>query len=207
MADRMKDLVTLAADNNMKFALDGIFSRTAALSIHPISYEIFVHPERDPGCLTRGPDFLRPFVKQYRHALLVFDHEGCGREGKSCEELEAEVTTRLAHAGWEARAAAIVIAPELDVWVWSGSPHVDDALGWQGRAPDLRSWLKEKEYLADDAVKPARPKEALEDALRVVRKPRSSAIYLKLAQTVTLAACTDASFTKLRSLLTNWFPA
>jgi hypothetical protein len=205
MAETMKDLVALAADGSMEKVLQGIFSRPGSLKIRPFSCDIFVHPQRDPGCLTRGHDFLKPFRKSHRHALVVFDYEGCGRESATPGELEAEVTARLAATGWESRAEVVVIAPELEIWVWSESPHVDEALGWKARPPGLRPWLKEKGFLAAGHGKPAQPKEAVEKALRTASKPRSSAIYQKLAETVTLSACTDPSFQKLRSVLVSWF--
>ena len=55
--------------------------------------------------------------------------------------------------------------------------------------------------------KPVRPKEAAEAALRKVRRPRSSNIYRKLAEVVSLQLCTDPAFLKLKSILQNWFPA
>lgn len=56
-------------------------------------------------------------------------------------------------------------------------------------------------------IKPVRPKEAMEDALRSVRLPRSSALYRQLAQQVSLSRCTDESFLKLRKILQTWFSA
>jgi hypothetical protein len=55
-------------------------------------------------------------------------------------------------------------------------------LGWQGRSPDLRSWLKAKNFLQEEQTKPERPKEAMELALRTARKSRSSSLYDQLAR-------------------------
>lgn len=63
----------------------------------------------------------------------------------------------------------------------------------------------EQRFLLSDGSKPERPKEAMEQALRMVRLPRSSALYRQLAQQVSLARCTDASFLKFKALLQNWF--
>ena len=54
-------------------------------------------------------------------------------------------------------------------------------------------------------VKPSKPKEAVELALRHVGKPRSSALFKSLAESVGLRRCTDAAFLKLRATLSAWF--
>jgi hypothetical protein len=201
---RLRDVVILVADKNMEFALRGVLSRTASLRIEPVLADIFVHPEKDPGCLLRSDAFLRPFQHSHDHALVLFDREGCGRED-SRPVLEADVEARLLQSGWDARGAAIAIDPELEAWVWSTSPHVDTALGWAGRDPDLRSWLVERGALARPEDKPTRPKEAVEEALRVARKPRSSALYQRIAGAVSVDRCSDPAFNKLRHLLSLWF--
>ncbi len=77
-----------------------------------------------------------------------------------------------------------MIDPELEVWVWSDSPHVDRILQWQDRRPSLREWLVEQKFLVPEEVKPERPKEAVENALRIVRLPRSSALYRQIRESI-----------------------
>jgi hypothetical protein len=203
--DNPKDLVVLAADKDIEYSIKGILSRPESLDIKRVEFDIYSHPEKDPGCFWRGHDFLRPFVRMYRHALIILDRDGCGREGKHREDLEAELEDRLASSGWEDRAAALIIAPELENWVWSDSPEVDAALGWRGKSPALRDWLKEAGYWRKGCAKPDDPKKAVEDALRRVHKPRSSAIYLQLARNVSLVRCDDPAFLKLKERLSQWF--
>ena len=200
-----KDLIVLAADKNMEFAIKGLLERYQSLHIRKLVSDIRVHPERDPGCRIRGHEFLRPFSSRYDHALVIFDREGCGREQNSREEIESEIEQHLSGSGWCGRAAAIVIDPELENWVWSVSACVDDCLGWFGNEPDLRTWLKEKGFLEEGQIKPRRPKEAVEAALRVVSKPRSSAIYYKLAKQTPFENCKDSAFNKLKTRLREWF--
>lgn len=202
-----RDLVVLVADANAHAALSAMLQRHRSLGIRPVSFDVFVHPERDPGCRLKAHGFLRAFQEAYVHALVLFDREGCGREEQSAGELEAEADGHLHRSGWGDRAKAIVLDPELDVWVWSPSPHVDVALGWRERRPSLRQWLVARRFLAKaSGAKPDRPKEALEAALRDVRRPRSSAIYGQLARKVGLASCRDRAFLELQGLLRAWFP-
>lgn len=203
----MKDLVILVADGNMEHALRGLLQRPQALGIHPIEADIFVHPRRDPGCLNEAHDFLRPFAHSYRHALVLFDHDGCGRESTAPAELADQVRQRLAASGWADRAEVVVLAPELEVWVWSDSPHVAECLGWAGRQPSLREWLAATGHWPADQAKPAHPKRALEAALREVHKPRSSSIYLDLASKVGLRNRSEPAFLRFQQTLQKWFPA
>jgi hypothetical protein len=200
------DLVVLTADKNMKFAIEGLLNRPQALAVRPISAVFYIHPESDPGCLLHADDFLRPFIKRFAHAIVMFDLEGCGKEKRTRHELEQQVVAALSRSGWEDRAAATVIEPELENWVFSDSPEVDRVLGWRGNDPSLRTWLENQDYLAAGQIKPARPKEAMEAALRHVRMPRSSSIYGHLAQNVGFGRCTDNAFQKLKALLRTWFP-
>jgi hypothetical protein len=200
------DLVVLTADKNMKFAIEGLLNRPQALAVRPISAVFYIHPESDPGCLLHADDFLRPFIKRFAHAIVMFDLEGCGKEKRTRHEWEQQVVSALSRSGWEDRAAATVIDPELENWVFSDSPEVDRVLGWRGNDPSLRTWLENQDYLAAGQIKPARPKEAMEAALRHVRMPRSSSIYGHLAQNVGFGRCTDNAFQKLKALLRTWFP-
>jgi hypothetical protein len=202
--DNHKNLVILVADKYIEFAIKGVLSRRGSLRIRSISYDIYVHPGHDAGCRCYCWDFLRPFVNHYSYALVIFDREGCGDEA-SRENIELEVETKLAQSGWGEHASTIVIDPELEMWVWSDSPHVKSALGWANKHPDLRDWLKQKGFLSPDQLKPARPKEAVEEALREARKAKSSAIYYQLAQSVSLNRCIDPAFLKLKSILQKWF--
>lgn len=201
-----QELVVLVADKNMEFAVKGVFGRAQAIKMREISPVIYVHPERDPGCLLHGDAFLKNFVNRFAHALILFDREGSGREHSTRDVLEAELYRRLSETGWGTRAVAIVIDPELEMWVWSDSPHVDSVLGWEGKQPSLRGWLQSKGHLIEGQIKPERPKEILEIALREVRKPRSSSLYQQLAQKVSIDRCIDPSFVKLKTILKEWFP-
>ena len=107
--------------------------------------------------------------------------------------------------GWADRAEVVVLTPEYESWAWSDSTAVDEVLGWEGRAPDLRAWLIEKGFLAQRTAKPARPKEALEAALLEVQIRRSPSIYRQLAEKVSLDRCADSGFARFLAVLRRWF--
>lgn len=200
-----EQLVVLVADVNMEFTLKGLLSRSEALDIEPVTFRVLVHPERDPGCYLRAPEFMRPFRHRYEHALVLFDREGSGRDPLSREALERDLERRL-KPDWGEKAAVIAFDPELEIWWWSDSPHVDEVIGWKGRDPELRAWLVEEGFASSLNAKPERPKEAVEKALRLARKPRSSALYRRLAERVSLRRCQDPAFLRFCELLRRWFP-
>jgi hypothetical protein len=201
-----KDLIILVADNKMLRTVQTLLQRPEALGIRSLTYDPFAHVERDPGCLQKGPDFLLDHLKSYSYGMILLDRKGCGQEDQSREVLERNLETRLAQSGWEKRAKAIVIDPELEAWVWSDSPHVDVVMGWQGKRPTLKDWLQGKGFLQKNQVKPHDPKTAFRQALRQVRKPFSSSLYAQLAEKVGLQRCADPAFQKFKNTLSKWFP-
>lgn len=205
----LKDIVLWVADTDAKAALCALLTRPPALGIRNITADVFVHPEHDPGVFLRAEDLLRRFLKSHRYAMAVFDREGSGREALSPQQLEEDLEERLRRSGWGNRARAVAIDPELEAWVWSGSPQVAHALGWSDPG-ELHRWLTAHEFLdrcAPQGTKPCRPKEAMEAALHQARVPRSSAIYAELARRVSVARCGDRAFCRLRDTLRRWFPA
>jgi len=202
-----KDLVVLTEGKNDQNAVRGILTQHRALAIRDISPDFHTHPERASGIWRHAHEFLRPFHRTHAHALVLMDRAGGGAlvEQETRTHLEQELEQHLSASGWRDRAAAIVIDPELEIWVWSRVPEVEAALGWAGRRPSLWEWATAEGHLRPGESKPHRPKEAMQAALSQVHKPRSSAIYRQLAETVDFTPCTDPAFLKLRQTLAKWF--
>lgn len=201
-----KDLIALVADKDIEFVLRGLFSRPKALGIRPIDADIQTHTQRDSGCAVRGVSFLSSWSQQYEYGLLMFDHEGSGKEDMPREELQNAINEEFTRSSWGDRARVIVLEPELEAWVWSDSPHVDEIAGWKGRRPPLRSWLAERGLLREGQVKPDQPKEAFLASLREVRQQRSASLYQQLAKDVSLRRCRDAAFGEFKDIMRGWFP-
>ena len=203
----MMDLVCLVADSNMKAAISGLLERPQALGIRPITKETPVHQERDPGCCHDPMKVLRPYRNDAEHALIVLDYEWTGVPASSGAELESWIEDELRRDGILDWAAPVVIEPELETWVFSDSPHVDNVLGWENRKPDLRKALEQQGLWHPGDPKPADPKKALEWALRTTRKlPVSSAYFRELALKVGTRRCHDRAFLRFKQLLQTWFP-
>jgi len=203
---KIKDLIVLAADKDMAQTLRGIFERPEALGIRKIDVDLRVEEQHDPGCAQRGVTFLSIFSGQYRYGLLLFDHHGSGREKIPPLALQETLNRDFGRTGWGDRARTIVLEPELEAWVWGASPHVAEVAGWKSGNSKLRQWLRDESWLKEGEVKPERPALAFKAALRRARKSRSSSLYYRLAQKVSLARCEDRAFRELKEVLREWFP-
>lgn len=202
----MTDLIAWVADNHQRDALRGLFTRHQSLGVRPFSSRVQVDPGKDPGCRTQGVNRLRLFLRQFRYALLMFDHEGSGAENTPAIDLESQLEAQLNAAGWGGRAATIVVEPEIEAWIWTPSPQVDIALGWSRRLPGVRDWLRDQGFQTGSQGKFQNPKDAVKAALREVRKAPSGAIFRQIAEKVSFQQCQDRAFKKLWTCLRSWFP-
>ena len=200
----MQDLVVLVADKNMQFALQGALARTQALGVRPFTYEFRSHMGRDGGVRTSGSDVLARETQRFGHALMLLDFEGCGHENNDPLDLEARLDQRL-RTQWGTQAKAIVISPEVDVWLWGNDDLLREILKWPTDG-SIRDWLRHEGFVFNSGGKPIRPKEALDALRRVHKQPRSSALYAKVTSRISLQNCHDAAFIRLRNQLRFWFP-
>ena len=201
------DLVVLAADKHIAVSVDTLIRRRRVdLGIRAVSFDMRRHPNSDPGCRTNAVEFLRPFVRGYRRAIVVFDHRGCGSQ-EAPKRIQRDIESALGRNGWKGRSKAIVIVPELEAWVWIPSGKVARTLGWSRGFEPLREWLEEKRFWSAGSSKPDDPKKALEQVLRRNRKVSSSALFKELAASVDFDDCRDPAFNELRQTLRGWFPA
>ncbi len=201
----MKDLVILVADIQQEKTIQTLLEeRRHSLELGPVTFDIFRHSNHDPGVYREASAFLATFIGQYRYALVLLDVAWEGSPGDPAE-IEQTIQTDLDRRGWRGQSAVIALDPELEAWVWANSPHVPTELGmtWE----QIRELAEREGYWSPDTAKPAHPKELLEDVLYRTRKRRSSALFMRLARHVGLAACQDAAFVRLRETLRAWFPA
>jgi hypothetical protein len=197
------DLVILAADKDIEYALRGLCTRHQSLGIRPLQgLQLLTHPQHDPGVFKTGPEVIRSYAPTCGHALLVLDWAWEGAPSKA--SIEQDIDTRLRPV-WGSRARTICIDPEVEVWVWSDSPHVATELGW-GNLQSLRAYLEAEGLWKAPAQKPSDPKAAFRAALHEKRRPPSASIFQNLGQRVGLARCHDPAFGQLRAHLQSWFP-
>jgi hypothetical protein len=203
MINYVQDLVVLAADKQIQFALRGAFTRPQALGIRTISFDFRTHPGRDGGVRTTGASVIAGERNRFHHALMVLDLEGCGDDADDPVALEADLDAQL-RSVWKTRAKTIVVDPEVEVWLWGADAVLREVLGWRRHEP-VRDWLRANGFVLATNDKPARPKEALDAIQRLHREPRSAALYERITSRISLQKCKDPGFLRLRSVLQAWF--
>ncbi len=203
----MADLVVLVPCADIEKTVQGLLER-GSLGIRGVSFLVVRHPMRDSGCRDGAAELLRPQRGEHRRALVIFDRHGCGSDDAR-EVIQQTVERKLVLSGWKPECCkAIVIDPEVEAWLWNGSPHVARALGWRSYTR-LRRYLRRACLWPADAPKPPDPKRALKRALRAAPTRRGTwneQDFLQLARRMTLRGCVDPAFVELRDTLRRWFP-
>lgn len=201
-------LAILVADRDIDAAVRGVLARLRSAG-HPVPVPaVHTHPQHDPGCYRDCEGLLRIFQREARHALVVFDWHGSGREAESAATIEASVETRLARSGWngERDAAAIVIEPEVERWVWASDRAMKAGLSWTGPDSPLRQLPEVARFPFGEDAKPTDPKAAFQALLRRARIPRSADLFEQIALRAPIDQCVDRSFVKLLATLRRWYP-
>lgn len=200
------ELVVLAADLDIEQAVMGLLSRPEALKIRRIEPKFLRDPQagHDGGTFKRASGVLEPFSADPScRAMVLFDRAWEGAPSGYANVLAARVEQRLAPK-WGDRARCIVLDPEIEIWVFSDSPHVDRTLGFSDG--ELRGWLREKGLWPQGQPKPSDPKTAMRQALRRSRIKPSASLFYEIASRVSLERCTDPCFGQFVDALRNWFP-
>jgi hypothetical protein len=207
----MRDCIFLLADKNMEAVFTGFLTRERfylSLGIRPFAFDqardILVESGSDPGVFRRAHALLRLYRRTHRFAVVVLDNTWPGSPG--VEAIQETIQANMIGSGWPADCfEVIVLAPELEVWLWQDSPHLATAFRFTQHT-SLRQWLVSQGLWDTDAAKPADPKQAVERTLRTSRMPRSSAIYRQITNRISVQGCTDPAFHRLRATLQRWFP-
>ncbi|MCL2641325.1 MAG: hypothetical protein FWD53_10800 [Phycisphaerales bacterium] len=198
------DLAVIAADGGIERVIRGILNRPESLGIRPlqgVKYSAF--RPLDHGAYSRGHELAAQYQNTHEHALLIFDFDWKGRPADDASEMTREVENKLAKI-WGDNGRCVIIEPELEIWIWSDSPHVAKALGWD-EMPELRRWLEQQKLWEAGSPKPADPKKAYLRAIREKKIPPSNAIFNELAMNISFNRCQDRSFLRLKKVLRDWF--
>jgi hypothetical protein len=210
----VNDLLFFVADKNMAEAVGGLLERDQfprVVGCRPFEFDArrdvkVAAGQNDPGLYVRANELLRPLASDYQHAVVIVDEEWEGSPG--ADDIARRLRAHLDDAGWsEANSLPLVVRPEADVWLWSDSPHSATALGWASWKM-LRPALEQKGLLSAGRMKPERPKEAAEWALRNCghKAPRSAALYRQVSSQVSIQRCEDEALARLLNALRAWFP-
>ncbi len=216
VTDPPYDLVVLVACADLEKLVGAVIERGEEMKcLAPTRFRIVRDPMRDQVC--QAPERLvSPFLGDPGcRFLILWDHQGSGRELREAASVEAEVAERLERNGVEpGRVAAIALQPELEVVfppVWdrvaaimaqrrsSSVPSESDVLKRlkkQGRVfKDMRTALV------------AAPKETLEALIACLRMRRSPALYETLGRSLSIRLLKGQEpASRVATALETWFP-
>jgi hypothetical protein len=161
--------------------------------------------ETDGGARTRGAKILRYEHTRFTHALLIFDHDGCG-DPRPPEQIQEEIDRELREE-WGSAARSIVVLPEVEAWIMGGHRHFAKIRGLE-RAP-ARAWLDENGHWPTGVDKPRDPKGALSALFSAHGAKLSSASYRRIMTYASLSSerCACPSYRLFCEALRGWFGA
>jgi len=121
------NLLLVVPDRNWEAVMGAILARPEALAIQPVPWVIRRHPGKDSGVCRKGAQLAASLSRQHTHALLIFDHDGCG-DRRPPAEIERRIRGELKRH-WADRGEAVVVSPELELWIWRARAQIARELG------------------------------------------------------------------------------
>lgn len=200
----MIDLVVLVADSQARAVVQAVLGRWQALGLRgPIEFDVVNTAGTDGGVRTHGAAMMARLANSARHAVILFDHDGCGSEA-SAVDLEAELE-RSAAPAWGDRLACVVLEPELEEWVVGATRTFSAVEELEG--VDAGAWWPAHGFPSDSRGKPQPVKDAV-DALFEAHGARRTAANFRLIAgraSLKIERCQSRSFHKFVERLRGWF--
>lgn len=207
-------LVVVVADKAYEAVLNEVFARHFEAGFGPLESRIVPDPFHDSsGKLT---ELLRPFLREYDHAIVLRDLAGSGHEANGARKLEEHLEAQMRANGWlHKKHAAVVTDPEIEEWLRLPSASLLELL--QARAKKHRDRVKSFQGVLDNLLKTyggrdglgkaCKPKEVFDGLVRYYGIPPANALRGFLARREPLVGCLSNSFNRLLQVLRSWFPA
>lgn len=216
MTDK-RDCLFFVADTNMANVVDGFISRghlEGRIGCRDFSFDfeedVLEAPKlgmgADGGIYKYCHSLLQEngYMDTHKRLIVMLDQQFGGEQPAA--DVRAEILGRLQSNGWgNDNADVVVIDPELEVWIWQDSPHVQTAVGFHGPG-SLRDALKNESEWPDGQAKPRDPKGLFKKVCRQYRTVYSPALYRDIVEKVSVRNCSDAAFQQLVATLCRWFP-
>lgn len=206
-------LIVVVADKAYERVLNELLARHREAGFHAVDPRIVTDPFHDSS--RNLTELLRPYLREYEHALVFRDLAGSGFETEGARRLEAELEAQMRTHGWlHKKHAAIVTEPEIEDWLRLPSASLLALL--QARAKRRRDQVAAFHGVLERLVhlhggrdprgKAHQPKEVFEGLVRHYGIPPANALLGFLAKSEPLDGCLSPSFNRLLQVLRDWFP-
>lgn len=214
------DLVVLFADLDAQRLISGLIERGQERNcIRQIRWRPIRDPRRDVIHLVQE-NRLRPLLERQdrqTRVVLVWDHEGSGREADAPQDVESQTVQQLVTSGFrEDHVTAVAIYPELEAVLLPAWDRVKQILSAERGllAPtddEVRREAARFTYqgIPDDAATAlsVRPKEMFLALVRLVRLRHSAVLYQRLGLQLSIPQLKREGSALLRLLenLAEWY--
>lgn len=206
-------LIVVVADKAYERVLNEVFARHREAGFRSVDCRIVPDPFHDSS--RKLTELLRPYLREYDHALVFRDLAGSGFEQKGARKLEEDLEEQMRANGWlHKKYAAIVSEPEIEDWLRLPSASLLELL--QARAKKRRDQVRDSQRVLerlvtthggrDERGKACKPKEVFEGLVRHYGIPPANALLGFLAKREPLDGCLSHSFNRLLQVLRDWFP-
>ncbi len=211
-----RHLVVLVPDGAIHNVVTTLLEkRRPSLRLPELAFDVVKDALHDSSPESTAVELLRGFSRSHARAMVLRDLDGSGWEPRGAGALEQELAKALSANGWsQERVGAVVIDPELEIWLRLDSPHVQALVMDRARRNASLTGLLFSQHVraavqkcgGEIHGKPRRPKESFETILERFGIPRSNALYRELAGKESLDGCAVPSFNRFVDTLRKWFP-
>jgi len=209
----MRPVVFHLADKRMRTCFAAFYTRadvSRQLGCAPFAFDPEKDVFQDPGCTDPGSywyahENLDPYKGTHERVLVVLDEQWEASPG--AVTIAVDVRRNLESAGWAAdRVEVVVIAPELEAWMWTGASTVNGALRCDPNL-DVRAQLGRDNLWPDGNPKPPDPKWAIKAAMHYGRAKSETLAMKHICAQADVGGCLDPAFALMRDAFRRWFPA
>jgi hypothetical protein len=201
------DLLVVLEGSKDRTVMEAVLSRPDDLGIQAIAFEL---EARSSGVRTKGPDVSRERRREFQFVVCLWDHKGSGREEEPASQAQGEVQNQLNRKTLKGCSKALVIDPEMEIWLWQDRTAIAKVL--EVEEIQIEKWLDDwqrKQCPAQIVQTLVRqfPKEALEEVIQRVDEKHDSALYGRIAAAANFKLWgREPSFRRLQRTLRRWFP-
>jgi len=212
-----RKVVFLVPCNAINMSVTGFFERE---NMHQeIECDMFdFEPARDIKKIPRGNDYgvwkeahnyLQSLTGLYEKAVVLVDAQFPGSPG--AEAVKADIENNMLSVGWDENDFIVcVFDPELEALMWQeDNALLTEIIKFNAHNEGLNQWLIDNHWVQGGGMLPDKPKEALEDAIKLNRAGKNirlTVVCKKYAKQAEFADCVHVCFTSLIQQFRQWFP-
>jgi hypothetical protein len=202
-----KKLLVLVEGVNDEQVLKVVFQRGRELKFEPLDAQAVDFRRHSSEVCTSGAVIARSERHRYDHFLLIWDQAGSAYEArdKSPQKAQGAVQSELNSYSLKSCSKAVVIAPELEIWLWSDLNAVARVLEIQ--VEELTQQLQALQQHRNLNWQ-TEPKEVLREIARQCSNRADSELYRSITEQSNLKLWLQqhSSFRSLVRALRSWFP-